>query len=106
VPSLSGFERPNAACCTDRPGGVVQPRANARQILAAVDHPGLLRGRPEHVVNGAYADGYAQQVAHEFNNAEIRAAAHQRQRDDHLTQPSLGDRYLEQDMIVADCANA
>jgi hypothetical protein len=37
---------------------------------------------------------------HEFDNAEIRAAAHQRQRDDHLTQPSLGDRYLEQDFIL------
>jgi hypothetical protein len=80
---------------------IVQLGANARQILAGVDHPGLLRGRAEHVVNGAYADGCAQQVAHEFDNAEIRTAAHLRQRDDHLTQPSFGERYLEQDFIVA-----
>jgi hypothetical protein len=79
---------------------IVQPGANARQVLRVVDHTGLLRGRPEHVVNGAHADGYAQHVTQEFDNAEIRAAAHQRQRDDHLTQPSLGDRYLEQGFIV------
>jgi hypothetical protein len=79
---------------------IVQPRANTRQVLAAVDPPGLLRGRAEHGMDGARADGCAQHITHEFDNAEIRAAARQRQRDDHLTQPSLGDRYLEQDFIV------
>ncbi len=79
---------------------IVQPGANARQILAAVDHPGLRRGRAEHGVDGADADGCTQQLAHELDDAETRAAAHQRQRDDHLTQPSLGEQYLEQDCIV------
>jgi hypothetical protein len=51
-------------------------------------------------VNGAHADGCAQHITHEFDNAKIRAAAHQRQRDDHLMQPSPGDLYLEQDFIV------
>jgi hypothetical protein len=81
---------------------IVQPGANARQILRAVDHASLLRGCVEHVVNGADADrppslacSVAQQVAHEFDNAELRTAAHQRQCDDHLAHPSLGDLYLE-----------
>ena len=51
-------------------------------------------------MNGARADGCAQHIAHEFDDAEIRTATYQRQRDDHLTQPSLGDRDLEQDFIV------
>jgi hypothetical protein len=74
---------------------IVQPGANARQVLRAVDHAGLLRGRVEHVVDGADADRPAQHVTHEFDNAEIRTAAHQCQCDDHLAQPSLGDLYLE-----------
>jgi hypothetical protein len=32
---------------------IVQPGSNARQVLRAVDHAGLLSGRVEHVVNGA-----------------------------------------------------
>ena len=51
-------------------------------------------------MNGADADRPAQHVTHELENAEIRTTAHQRQRDDHLAQPSLGDRYLEQHRIV------
>jgi len=51
-------------------------------------------------VNGADADRPAQHVTHELENAEIRTAAHQRQRDDHLAQPSLGDLYLEQHRVV------
>ena len=41
-----------------------------------------------------------QQVTHELDDAEIRAAAHQRQRDDRLAQPSLGDLHLKQHLIV------
>jgi hypothetical protein len=51
---------------------IVQPRANAREVLRAVDHAGLLRGRKEHVVNSADADRPAQHVTHELENAEIR----------------------------------
>ena len=54
--------------------------------------PACCAAAAEHDVNGADADGYAQQVTHELDNAEIRTPAHQRQRDDHLAQPSLGDR--------------
>ena len=41
-----------------------------------------------------------QHSTHELENAEIRTPAHQRQRDDRLAQPSLGDLYLEQHRIV------
>ena len=62
--------------------------------------PACSRGRLKHVVNGADADRPAQHVTHELENAAIRTPAHQRQRDDHLAQPSLGDLYLEQHRIV------
>src|SRR4029453_1327980 len=42
------------------------------------------------------ADGHAQQVAQELHDAAVRAAADQRQPDDHLAQPGLGHRQLEQ----------
>jgi hypothetical protein len=44
--------------------------------------------------------GHAQQVTHELDDAEIRSAAHQRQRNDRLTRPCLGDLHLEHDVIV------
>jgi hypothetical protein len=52
------------------------------------------------VVNRADADGQAQQIAQELDNAAIRAVADQRQPDDHLAQPSPGDRQLKQHRIV------
>jgi hypothetical protein len=51
-------------------------------------------------VNAADADGYAQQVAHELDDAAIRAAADQHQRDDELAQPGLGHRQLEQRLLA------
>jgi hypothetical protein len=88
----------NRLCAVEK--FIVQPGANARQILRTFDHAGLLSGRLEHVMNSADADRPAHYVTHEFDNAEIRTAAHQCQCDDHLAQPSLGDRYLEQYRIV------
>jgi len=41
------------------------------------------------MVNGAHADGQAQQVTQELHDATIRAAAGQRQPDDRLAQPCL-----------------
>jgi hypothetical protein len=49
-----------------------------------VDDAGPPRGRLKHVVNGAQTDGYAEPVTQELDDAAIRAAADQRQRDDHL----------------------
>ena len=66
----------------------------------AVDHARLPRGRLEHVVDVAQADGHAQQVAQELDDAAVRTAADQRQPDDHLAQPGLGDRQLEQHLLV------
>jgi len=79
---------------------VVQAHTNARQVLVVVDRARLPRGRLEHVVDAAQADRQAQQVAQELDDAAIRAAADQRQPDDHLAQPSLGHRHLEQHLVV------
>jgi len=65
-----------------------------------VDQARLPRGRLKHVVDAAHADGHAQQVAQELDDAAIRAAANQRQPDDHLAQPGLGHRQLEQHLNV------
>jgi len=65
-----------------------------------VDRARLPRGRLEHVVDAAQADGHTQQVAQELDDAAIRAAAGQRQPNNHLVQPCLGDRQLEQHLMV------
>jgi hypothetical protein len=64
-----------------------------------VDDTRLPRGQLEHVMNGADADGHAQQITQELHDAAIGAAANQRQRDDHLTQPSLADGQVEQHVV-------
>jgi len=79
---------------------VVQTHANAGQVLALVDRARLPRGRLEHAVDAADADRQAQHAAQELDDAAIRAAADQRQPDDHLAQPGLGHRHLEQHLIV------
>jgi len=71
---------------------VTQAHANAGQVLVVVDDARLPCGRLQDVVNAAHADGQAQQVTQELDDAAIRAAADQRQPDDHLAQPGLGDR--------------
>jgi hypothetical protein len=78
----------------------VQAYANPREVLLAVDRPGLLRGPVQHLVHAAHADCHAQQVAHELHHAAIRTAADQRQSDHHLAQPGPGDRQLEQHLVI------
>ena len=78
---------------------IVPAHANAGQVLVLVDDARLVRGRLKQIMNGAHTDGYAQQVAQKLDNATVRAVADQRQRDDHLTQPSLGDWQLEQRFV-------
>ncbi len=68
--------------------------------MLPVDHARLERGRLQDAVNAAQADGHTQQVAQELHDAAIRAVADQRQPDDHLVQPCLGDRHLEQHLMV------
>ncbi len=79
---------------------VVQADTNAGQVLLPVDDARLPRDRLEHVVDAAQADGHTQQVAQELDDAAIRAAADQRQPDDHLAQPGLGHRQIEQHLVV------
>ncbi len=79
---------------------VMQAHPNAGQLLVVVDRARLPCRRPEHVVDAAQAHGHAQQVAQELDDAAIRAAADQRQPDDHLTQPGPGHRQLEQHLVV------
>jgi hypothetical protein len=50
-------------------------------------------------MNGANADGHAQQITQELHDAAIRTAADQSQRDDHLAQPCLGDGQLKQHLV-------
>ncbi|MBV8870882.1 MAG: hypothetical protein JOY65_15955, partial [Acetobacteraceae bacterium] len=79
----------------------MQADPNARQVLTLVDRARLPCCRLEHAVNGAHADGHAQQVAQELDDAAIGTAADQRQGDDDLAQPGLGHRQLEQHLLVA-----
>ena len=79
---------------------IVQAHPNAGQVLLPVDDAGLQGGRLEHVADAADADGQAQQVTQELDDAAIRAVADQRQPDNHLAQPGPGHRYLEQHLIV------
>jgi hypothetical protein len=79
---------------------IVQAHPNAGQVLLTVDDASLMRGRLKHIVDGADADGHTQQITQELANAAIGAVADLRQPNNHLAQPSLGDRQLEQNRIV------
>ncbi len=79
---------------------IMQADPNARQVLALVDRARLPRCRLEHVVNAADADGDAQQVTQELDDAAIGTAADQRQGDADLAQPGLAHRQLEQHRAV------
>jgi hypothetical protein len=79
---------------------IMQAYPNAGQVLVVVDDTRLAGSRLEHLMNGADADGHAQQVTQELHDAAIRAAADQGQRDDHLAQPCRGNRQLEQHFVV------
>ena len=84
---------------------VMQAHPNAGQVLLLVDDAGLPRGltwstswtQPTLI-------GKAQQVAQELHDAAIRAVADQRQPDDHLAQPGLGHRQLEQRISLSGTA--
>ena len=79
---------------------VVQADPNSGQILIPVDDSRFRRSRLEYVVGAVHTHRYAQQVTQKFHDATTRAATNQRQRDDHLAQPRLGDHQLEQHLIV------
>jgi hypothetical protein len=70
---------------------IVQAHANGGQVLLAVDDSRFLRSRPQDVVDAAHTHRDAQQVTQEFHDAATRTAANQRQPDDHLAKPALGD---------------
>jgi hypothetical protein len=74
---------------------IVQAHTNGGEVRFMVDDIRCPRGRLKHLVDGAHTHRYAEQVTHEFDDAATRAAAYQRQRDDHLAQPALGDHQLE-----------
>ena len=74
---------------------VVQADANWRQVDAAVDGAGLPRCRLMNIVDGALADAHAQQVAHQFHHATIRAVTDEGQTQRQLAQPRLGNGQLE-----------
>jgi hypothetical protein len=67
--------------------------------LSVVDDTRLAGGRLEHMMNRADADRHAQQITQKLDDTAIRAAADQRQRDDHLAQPSLADGQVEQHVV-------
>ena len=56
---------------------VVQADSNWREVDAAVDGACLPRRRLMNVVDGAFADAHAQQVAHQFDDAAVRAVSDQ-----------------------------
>jgi len=55
----------------------VQADPNWQQVNAAVDFAGLPRRCLMSVVDGAFADAYAQQIAHQFHHAAVRTVSYQ-----------------------------
>jgi hypothetical protein len=78
---------------------IMKAHTNGGQVLLVVDDVRFPRGGLKHLVDGAHTHRDAQQVTDEFYDAATRAAADQRQRDNHLAQPALGDHQLEQHLV-------
>jgi hypothetical protein len=78
----------------------VQAHPNGGQILLAIDDICFPRRRLKRLMDGAHTHRDTQQVTDEFDDAATRAAAYQRQPDDHLAQPAPGDRQFEQHLVV------
>jgi hypothetical protein len=70
---------------------VMQSCTNGGNILALVDLTRALGGELMQVVNAAHADGYTQNVAHEFHHATVGVVANECEGQDDLTQPRFGD---------------
>ena len=78
---------------------VMQADTNWRQVHAAVDDAGLPRCLWVDVVDGSLADRHAQHVAHQFH-AAVRTVEDQSQAQRQLAQSRLGNRQLEQHLVI------
>lgn len=78
----------------------MQSYTNAGNILALVDLARALGSELMQVVNAAHADGYTQNVAHEFHHATVGAVANECEGQDDLTQPRFGDWKIKQNILI------
>ena len=87
----------------DRPSGlkdlVMGADADAGQVVRPVDLLGPRDGRVDDVVDGPQGELGVEEVAQKRDHAAVRTVADQDQREDQLTEPGLGDRQVEQDLI-------
>ena len=79
---------------------VVQSNPNLGQVLGCVDGSCELSSELMQVVHAAHADGYTQNVAHEFHHATVGTVTNEGEGQNDLAQPRFGDRKIEQDLVI------
>ena len=87
----------------DRPSGlkdrVVGADTDAGQVVRTVDLRSRRDGRVDDVVDGAQGELGVEEVGQQRDHSAVRAVTDHDQRQDQLTEPRLGDRQGEQDVI-------
>ncbi len=88
----------------DRPSGledlVMGPDADAGQVVGAIDLLGRRHGGLDHVMDGPQRERGVEEVAQEGDHTAVGAVTGQDQGEDQLTEPRLGDRQVEEDLLV------
>ena len=78
---------------------VMGPDADGGQVVRAVDLAGPSDGGLDHVMDGAQRGLGVEEVAQQGDDAAVGAVAGQDQGEDQLTEPGLGDRQVEEDLL-------
>ncbi len=76
------------------------PDADAGQVVGAIDLLGPRHGSLDHVMHGPQRERGVEEVAQEGDHTAVGAVTGQDQGEDQLTEPRLGDRQVEEDLLV------
>jgi hypothetical protein len=87
----------------DRPADlkdlIMEADPDAVQVIPVVDLPGRRDGGVDDVMDGPQGERDVEKVGQQLDHAAVRTATDQDQRQDQLSEPGLGDRQVEEDLI-------
>ena len=76
------------------------PDADPGQVVGAVDRAGAGDGGLDHVMDGPQGELGVEEVGQQGDDAAVGAMTTQDQGQDQLMEPGLGDRQVEEDLLV------